>query len=125
MKALCLIAIVACGPACLAAGLPRSPSPEAQGVSSSGLLAFVEAADKVETMNSLMVVRHGQVVAEGWWAPYRADVRHSLYSLSKSFTSTAVGLAIAEGKFRLDDPVMKFFPRMCRPSRASTSSRCG
>jgi CubicO group peptidase (beta-lactamase class C family) len=33
-----------------------------------------------------------------------------LYSLSKSFTSTAVGLAIAEGKLSLNDPVLKFFP---------------
>jgi hypothetical protein len=49
-------------------------------------------------------------VAEGWWAPYRADSPHSLYSLSKSFTSTAVGIAISEGKLSLDDPVLKFFP---------------
>ncbi|MFO0908353.1 MAG: serine hydrolase domain-containing protein [Isosphaeraceae bacterium] len=61
-------------------------------------------------MHSLMVIRHGHVVAEGWWKPYRVDLRHSLFSLSKSFTSTAVGLAIAEGKLRIDDPVFKFFP---------------
>ena len=45
-----------------------------------------------------MVVRHGQVIAEGWWTPYAADTPHSLFSLTKSFTSTAVGLAQAEGK---------------------------
>ena len=39
-----------------------------------------------------------------------AESPHSLYSLSKSFTSTAVGLAIAEGKLSLDDEVLKFFP---------------
>ena len=61
-------------------------------------------------MHSFMLVRHGHVVAEGWWAPYDAATRHELYSLSKSFTSTAAGLAIAEGKFGLDDPVLKFFP---------------
>ena len=33
-----------------------------------------------------------------------------MFSLSKSFTSTAVGLAISEGKLSLDDPVLKFFP---------------
>ena len=90
--------------------LPRS-SPEAQGVSSAGVLSFVEAADKeITSMNSLMLVRHGHVVAEGWWSPYDAQSPHSLYSLSKSFTSTAVGLAIAEGKLSLDDEVLKFFP---------------
>jgi CubicO group peptidase (beta-lactamase class C family) len=103
------------GASCLAAeksaaGLPRS-TPEAQGVSSPAVLAFVEAADKkIEGMHSFMLVRHGHVVAEGWWRPYDAKTRHELYSLSKSFTSTAVGLAIAEGKMSLDDPVLKFFP---------------
>lgn len=92
------------------ASLPRS-SPEQQGISSADILAFVEAADKdVDTMNSFMLVRHGYVVAEGWWAPYDRDTPHILYSLSKSFTSTAVGLAMADGKFSLDDPVLKFFP---------------
>lgn len=104
---LCLIVSVA---PVAAQKLPRS-SPEQQGISSVDLLAFVEAADQeVDTMNSFMVVRHGQVVAEGWWAPYDRDTPHVLYSLSKSFTSTAVGLAIAEGKLNLDDQVLKFFP---------------
>jgi CubicO group peptidase (beta-lactamase class C family) len=90
--------------------LPRS-APEAQGVSSADLLAFVEAADaEIDGMHSLMVVRHGQVVAEGWWAPFDPETPHVLYSLSKSFTSTAVGIACAEGKLSLDDDVLKFFP---------------
>ena len=90
--------------------LPRS-SPEQQGIASADLLAFVDAADKeVDTMNSFMLVRHGQVVAEGWWTPYDRDTPHMLYSLSKSFTSSAVGFAIAEGKLNLDDQVLKFFP---------------
>ncbi len=93
-----------------AAELPRS-SPEAQGVSSAGVLEFIGAADKeVDSLNSFMLLRHGHVVAEGWWTPYQAESPHSLYSLSKSFTSTAVGLAIAEGKLSLDDEVLKFFP---------------
>jgi CubicO group peptidase (beta-lactamase class C family) len=103
----CLAAVI--GSIAGAAELPRS-SPEDQGVSSTAVLSFIEAADKIDSMNSFMLVRHGHVVAQGWWAPYRADDRHSLYSLSKSFTSTAVGLAIAEGKLSLDDQVLKFFP---------------
>ncbi|HEV8429792.1 MAG TPA: serine hydrolase [Pyrinomonadaceae bacterium] len=92
------------------ASLPRS-SPEHEGISSVDLLAFIEAADKeIDMMNSFMLVRHGHVVAEGWWAPYDRDTPHVLYSLSKSFTSTAVGFAIAEGKLNLDDQVIKFFP---------------
>jgi CubicO group peptidase (beta-lactamase class C family) len=57
-----------------------------------------------------MFLRHGQVVAEGWWKPEAADKPHVLHSLSKSFTSTAVGLVIEEGKLSLDDRVLKFFP---------------
>ena len=93
-----------------ASDLPRS-TPEAQGVSSLAILGFVEQAEaKIDAVHSFMLVRHGQVVAEGWWAPYAADKTHTLYSLTKSFTSTAVGLALAEGKLSLDDPVLKFFP---------------
>lgn len=88
--------------------LPRS-TPEAQGVSSKSLADFVEALDKVNTLHSFMVVRHGKVIAEAWWSPEAADKPHVLWSLSKSFNSTAVGLAIAEGKLGLDDPVLKFF----------------
>src|SRR5436853_288290 len=83
--------------------LPRS-SPEAQGISSSALLDFITDADtKLDGMHAFMLVRHGHVVAEGWWTPYSAQSRHAMFSLSKSFTSTAVGLAIAEGKLNLDD----------------------
>lgn len=90
--------------------LPRS-TPEQQGISPSAILAFVEAADtEIDAMHSFMLVRHGHVVAEGWWTPYDAKTPHVLYSLSKSFTSTAVGLAIAEGKLSLDDEVLKLFP---------------
>ncbi len=92
-----------------AAALPRS-APEAQGMASAGVLEFVSALDQIDGMHSVMVLRHGQVVAEGWWAPYDAAHNHVLYSLSKSFTSTAVGLAVAEGKLSIDDEVLKFFP---------------
>ena len=111
MKAFAVVVLVVLSSSvCVAVNLPRS-SPEAQGVSSAAVLSFVEAADKnIDALHSFMLLRHGHVVAEGWWAPYRADAPHSLYSLSKSFTSTAVGLAIAEGKLSLDDEVLKFFP---------------
>src|SRR3954467_2412731 len=92
-----------------AAPLPRS-TPEAQGVSSQAVREFVEAADKIDTLHSFMILRHGQVIAEGWWKPEAADKPHVLASLSKSFNATAVGLAIADGKLSLDDPVLKFSP---------------
>ena len=59
-----------------------------------------------------MVLRHGQVAAEGWWAPYGPDQVHLLYSLSKSFTSTACGFAAADGLLALDDTVISHFPEL-------------
>ena len=103
---------------------PRS-APEAQGISSAAILGFVEEAEqKLNALHSFMLVRHGQVVAEGWWGPYAAEEPHMLFSLSKSFTSTAVGLAVADGKLKVDDPVLGSFRRRRRPSRARTSRRC-
>lgn len=91
-------------------GLARV-SPESVGIDSSALLAFLDAIEKRPGgIHSLMVLRHGKVAAEGWWAPYTAHNPHMLYSLSKSFTSTAVGLAISEGLFTVEDLVTSFFP---------------
>jgi CubicO group peptidase (beta-lactamase class C family) len=79
------------------ATLPRS-QPCAEGVDARDFVAFLDAVERsgIE-LHSLMVLRHGHVVAEGWWAPYTADRPQLLYSLSKSFTSMAVGLAIDQG----------------------------
>jgi CubicO group peptidase (beta-lactamase class C family) len=97
-------------------GLPRS-TPEAQGVSSAVVREFIEAADReVDSMHSFMLVRHGHVVAEAWWDPESADKQHVLWSLSKSFTSTAVGFAVSEGKLSIDDPVLQYLtPRLFEP----------
>jgi CubicO group peptidase (beta-lactamase class C family) len=109
MRTLALLLLAATA-AAQPSGLPRS-TPEAQGIPSSAILAFVEAAEKdVDALHSLMVLRHGQVVAEGWWSPYQRDDPHVLFSLSKSFASTGIGLAVTEGKVSLDDTVLSFFP---------------
>jgi CubicO group peptidase (beta-lactamase class C family) len=91
--------------------LPRS-TPADQGVDPAAILSLLDALDErpdIE-MHSLMVVRHGRVVAEGWWAPYSAERPQLLYSLSKSFTSTAAAFAQAEGLLDLDDTVVSHFP---------------
>ncbi len=92
------------------ASLPRS-TPAAEGVSAAGVLAFLDAAEarKLE-LHSFMMLRHGRVIAEGWWQPYGRSFRHTLYSLSKSFTSTAVGLLVGDGKLSVEDKVTRFFP---------------
>ncbi|WP_433361490.1 serine hydrolase domain-containing protein [Actinoplanes sp. CA-142083] len=90
--------------------LPRS-APAAAGVSSRAIGALLDRLDERSVeCHSIMVVRHGQVVAEGWWAPYSAARPHLLYSLTKSFTSIAVGLAVADGLLSLDDRVVDVLP---------------
>lgn len=86
-------------------------SPESQGVDSQALLDFVKAADTSGLeWHSFMVLRHGKVLAEGYWKPFREGLKHTLYSLSKSFTSSAIGFAVQEGLITVEDQVISFFP---------------
>lgn len=90
--------------------LPRS-TPEAQGVSSSSIQSFVDAVESGKYgVHSFVLVRHGHIVAEGAWKPYASYLQHIMFSVSKSFTSTAVGLAVSDELLSVDDPVLSFFP---------------
>ena len=90
--------------------LQRS-TPEAEGISSEGINNFIDAVSKSKhELHSFMILRHGKVVSEGWWNPYRNDLKHTLYSTSKSFTASAVGFAVSEGKLTVNDNVISFFP---------------
>ncbi|SFN60244.1 Beta-lactamase [Mycetocola miduiensis] len=79
-----------------------------------GITAFIDAVESAPNIepHSLMLLRDGDVIAEGWWAPCTAERTHLLYSLSKSFTSSAVGLAVSEGLLSLDDTVLSHFPEL-------------
>lgn len=94
----------------LAQSLPHS-TPEAEGVSSEAIIKFIEgySADKHE-LHSYMLIRHGKVISEAWWKPFAADKKHSMYSVSKSWTSTAIGFAVAEKRLSVQDKVLSFFP---------------
>ncbi len=95
----------------------RTSTPEDQGIASGAILAFLQAAEEsIDALHSIMILRHGAVVAQGWWAPYAPDIRHMLFSLSKSYTSTAVGFAVTEERLSVDDAVLSFFPEY-RPGR--------
>jgi CubicO group peptidase (beta-lactamase class C family) len=90
--------------------LPRS-LPEKEGVSAPAIGRFIDAASHSRTeFHSFIFLRHGKVVAEGWWNPYTPELKHTLYSTSKSFTAAAVGFALTEGKLKLTDKVISFFP---------------
>ncbi|KAH8803665.1 beta-lactamase/transpeptidase-like protein [Xylogone sp. PMI_703] len=89
----------------------RRAEPEALGVNSQDILRFIDdAKDSGVELNSFMIYRSGAVISEGWWWPYRPDLRHMMHSATKSFLSVAVGLAVHEGYFSLQDRVVSFFP---------------
>ena len=90
--------------------LPRS-FPESEGVSSKGIIDFLNAVDTGrQEIHSFMFIRHGKVIAEGWWNPYGSEYRHVMFSASKTFTATGIGLAVSENKLKLSDKVISFFP---------------
>ena len=93
-----------------ASALPRS-APEEQGVESGAILNLIRGArERSLELHSLMILRHGHVIAEGWWEPYHREGIQLLYSLSKSFTASAIGILSAEGRLDLEARVTSFFP---------------
>jgi len=89
-------------------------NPRQQGVDEAGVAALLDAleSDSRIEMHSLMVVRHGSVIAEGWWRPYSPGRLHLLYSLSKTFTATALGIAVAEDRVDLDATMLHYLPEL-------------
>ena len=86
-------------------------SPESLGIPTRVIVDFLdELAERRLPMHGFLLLRHGKVAAEGYWPPFEADQKHRMYSVSKSFTSVAVGMVIGEGKLRLEDKVAEFFP---------------
>ena len=81
------------------------------GVDADAIVAFLDAVEAAELdLHSLMIHRNGKVVVEAWRWPYRADRPRNLHSVAKSFTACAIGLALEEKRFSLDDKVVSFFP---------------
>ena len=89
----------------------QNVTPESQGIPSSAIEDFVDACEReLDGVHSFVLVRHGEIVAEGYWSPFSADRTHLLFSHSKSFTSTAAGFLVDDGKLDLDERVVDIFP---------------
>lgn len=71
---------------------------------------WVRLISELDTVHSFMLMRHDKIIAQAWWSPCRPEYKHELFSLSKSFTSAAIGIAQAEGCLRIDDRLAGFFP---------------
>lgn len=95
--------------------LPRA-LPQDKGVDPQAIVDFIKAvqADGLE-LHSFMLYSDGAVITEGFWRPYSARRPHVQHSATKSWTATAVGLLIDDGRLALDDKVVDFFPELCPP----------
>ena len=86
--------------------------PLEMGVDSRGILALLDAleADPAIEPHGIIIQRSGVRIAEGYWSPRQSIDQRLLYSVSKSFTGTALGLMIGEGRLSLDDLVIDHLP---------------
>ena len=90
--------------------LPRS-TPEAERLSGRAIGKYLDAVNSAgQELHSLMILRHGKVVAEHWFGEHTARTGHRMWSVSKAFTSAAIGFAVAENEIRVTDKVITFFP---------------
>ncbi len=110
--AMVLIALIACKnnvkDSAEIIDLPRAETPESVDKAMNAF--FDQAKHDSMDIHSVMIVRDGNVIYSRWQSEGVDTVPHVLHSVSKTFTATAVGLAIADGKMSLTDKVIEFFP---------------
>ena len=90
----------------------RTSTPEEQGIDSTKLVEMLEfTQDRKYNVDSIVIIRHGYLVADINFHPFSADEKHILYSCTKSIVSSLIGIAIEEGYIAgVDTPVLDFFP---------------
>lgn len=89
----------------------ESATPEDVGIHSQDILDYIDALERSQTeMHGLMIMRHGKLCTQGWWAPFGPNVRHGLQSHTKTYAATAVGIAYTEGLVKLDERIIDIFP---------------
>jgi len=89
----------------------KKATPEEAGISSQKVLEFLKILDSHQfNTHSIIMAKGNKIFAESYYAPFHRDFLHRMYSVSKSFVSVAVGLAMTEGLLSLDDSIIKYFP---------------
>ena len=93
--------------------LERAKTPEEVGVSSKEVQAFVDHCMELnKELHSFIIIRHGKIACEAYREPLGREHKHMMYSVSKSFTSTAIGFAVSEGYLTVDTRVIDIFPEL-------------
>lgn len=80
-------------------------------ISTAEICNFITECESNENVNliNLAVLQGNDVIAEFCKKPYKKDRKQLLFSMTKSFTSLAIGIAIDQGLLSLDDYVISFF----------------
>ncbi len=85
--------------------------PSETGVPEEAVCGFLDKlADAKIPMHAVLLMRHGKLIAEGYYAPFHQNRLHRMFSICKSLNALAIGLLEADGKLSLDDPVIQYFP---------------
>jgi hypothetical protein len=86
-------------------------NPAGVGLSGNAILNYVGKLQASGTeMHGFMIARHAKICAEGWWKPYSPGLIHGLQSLTKSYTATAMGILMLEGRATLDEKIIDILP---------------
>ena len=89
----------------------RYSTPEKMGIKSSDILSYIKKLDEARlATHSVIIARHGNIIFEKYWEPYKKDELHRIYSATKSFVAIAIGFLEQDGLIDLDDPIIKYFP---------------
>ena len=97
-------------------------SPESVGVCSGKILEFIEYLEKKKyNAHSFMFIKDGKVITEAYYAPFNRNDKKRLYSCSKTIAALAIGRLVGEGRVKLSDPLVKYFPEYegCHPILAA------
>lgn len=87
-----------------------SQSPESVGIASKDVLTLLTTLEDAKIpMHSLLIYRHGALVTEGYYAPYKKETLHRLFSVTKSLVCVAIGELISRGHLCLSDPICDYF----------------
>ena len=80
-------------------------------ISSEAMLRFVERLEREDVcLHGFELRQDGEIRAEGYYAPFAKGQPHRMYSVSKSMVALALGLLLGEGRLRLTDHIVDFFP---------------
>lgn len=91
---------------------PQITGPAVEALESYAFAPRNDATREGIRTDALLIIHDGQIIYERYAAPTTAQTPHLTWSISKSLLATVLGVAYGEGRFKLDDPALKFYPAL-------------